>query len=317
MASLSDLAKFIKNCSGKNQTEILKLFLYTLLEVNQVSDLGSILLYNPATDKLYLWNEDDFLFVRGYLDKNQRWQETFDRWEGIAGVAFAKKETVIVGNTDADDRFRRGSPIKSMICVPIIFSGQKEPFGVVSFHNDSLDEQFDADTIELIEAYVIVLAKELKHARPPAGRPNNVRVFIVHGHDELALAQLKSLLLESKLVPVVLKEIPRTGTHILVKLEEEIGKCTAGFVLLTPDDLGRSQTDKKDKLVPRARQNVIFESGYLTAQFRDARRVCFLVQEPVDMPSDLDGLLYHTFDSIDKSTGTVLSVLKEWQLIPS
>jgi predicted nucleotide-binding protein len=200
-----------------------------------------------------------------------------------------------------------------MVCAPIIVSANKEPFGVVSFHNDSSSEQFDDETIELIETYVLVLANELQRS-PKRLNLEQAKIFIVHGRDELALAQLKSLLLEKNVRPIVLKDTPKTGPEILDKLEEEIGRCAGGFILLTPDDEGRLRNTEQ-QLVERARQNVIFESGYLLAQFRDARRVCFLVQRPVEMPSDLKGLLYEEFETIDRSRGRILSVLEEWQLI--
>jgi len=158
-----------------------------------------------------------------------------------------------------------------------------------------------------------VLANELQRS-PKRLNLEQAKIFIVHGRDELALAQLKSLLLEKNVQPIVLKDTPKTGPEILDKLEEEIGRCAGGFILLTPDDEGRLRNTQQ-QLVERARQNVIFESGYLLAQFRDARRVCFLVQRPVEMPSDLKGLLYEEFETIDRSRGRILSVLEEWQLI--
>jgi len=312
---ITPLRAFLRSCSGKSQSEILKLFLFTLIEQNTVSESGSILIYNPATDKLNLFNDDDFLFKRGFLKRGEHWQQSFDRWEGIAGAAFENRQIIVVANVDRDNRFTKnvGSiPVKGMVCAPIIVSANKEPFGVVSFHNDSSSEQFDDETIELIETYVLVLANELQRS-PKRLNLEQAKIFIVHGRDELALAQLKNLLLQKNLQPIVLKDTPKTGPEILAKLEEEIGRCAGGFILLTPDDEGRLRNTKA--LDKRARQNVIFESGYLLAQFRDARRVCFLVQRPVEMPSDLKGLLYEEFETIEGSRGRILSVLEEWQLI--
>jgi predicted nucleotide-binding protein len=312
---IAPLKAFLRSCSGKSQSEILKLFLFTLIEQNTVSESGSILIYNAATDKLNLFNDDDFLFKRGFLKPGEQWQKSFDRWEGIAGAAFENRQIIVVANVDRDNRFTKnvGSvPVKAMVCAPIIFSANREPFGVVSFHNDSSSEQFDNETVELIETYVLVLANELQRS-PKRLSLEQAKIFIVHGRDELALAQLKGLLLEKNLQPIVLKDRPKTGPEILDQLEEEIGKCAGGFILLTPDDEGRLKNT--ENLLERARQNVIFESGYLVAQFRDARRVCFLVQRPVEMPSDLQGLLYEKFETIDDSRARILNVLEEWQLI--
>ena len=42
----------------------------------------SVLIYNPATDKLNLFNDDDFLFKRRFLKRGEHWQQSFDRWKG-------------------------------------------------------------------------------------------------------------------------------------------------------------------------------------------------------------------------------------------
>jgi hypothetical protein len=68
---ITPLRAFLRSCSGKSQSEILKLFLFTLIEQNTVSESGSILIYNPATDKLNLFNDDDFLFKLGFLKRGE------------------------------------------------------------------------------------------------------------------------------------------------------------------------------------------------------------------------------------------------------
>ncbi|MFN0051392.1 MAG: TIR domain-containing protein [Planctomycetales bacterium] len=70
-----------------------------------------------------------------------------------------------------------------------------------------------------------------------------------------------------------------------------------------------------DELQPCARQNVIFEAGYLVAQFRGQGRVCFLLKKPMEMPSDLTGLLYEQFESIQSSRDRINRVLAGWKLL--
>ena len=66
------------------------------------------------------------------------------------------------------------------------------------------------------------------------------------------------------------------------------------IVLLTPDDLG-AKKDNKNDLQYRARQNVIFEHGFLIGRLgRD--KVCALVQGKVELPSDIHGVLYVHYD---------------------
>lgn len=308
---------FLKVTRGKSQSEILKNFLHHLISKMRVSEAGSVHVFNPTTGKLFLFNDDDFLFKLGYLRPGENWQETFAPWEGLAGRAFASRQTLATSDADADARFSRSAgdvPVKPIVCIPVLLSRQQEPFGVASFHNDALNEQLSTDTIQLVEWYTEMLGLALEASKEPLSLERNSRVFIVHGHDELALAQLENVLRRNALVPVVLRDQPKAGAEILEKLREEVNRSGAGFVLLTPDDEGRTKGAPSSH--PRARENVMFESGYLVAQFRDQRRVCFLVRQPIELPSDLKGLLVHHFDTIQKASGVIEDVLEEWRMIP-
>jgi predicted nucleotide-binding protein len=57
----------------------------------------------------------------------------------------------------------------------------------------------------------------------------------------------------------------------------------------------------------RARQNVVFEMGYFIGKLgRD--RVFLLLENGVDKPGDLDGIVYTSFDNAD---GWKLKLVKE------
>ena len=58
---------------------------------------------------------------------------------------------------------------------------------------------------------------------------------------------------------------------------------------------------------PRARQNVIFEHGYFIGKL-GRNRVVALHQGNVELPSDLEGVLYISFDTGD---GWQLNLAKE------
>jgi predicted nucleotide-binding protein len=67
--------------------------------------------------------------------------------------------------------------------------------------------------------------------------PKSKNVFIAHGRDFEPAEQLKGLLLESGLNPVILEEEATGGSKsVMEKLEEHSEVCYA-FVILTPDDL--------------------------------------------------------------------------------
>jgi predicted nucleotide-binding protein len=64
------------------------------------------------------------------------------------------------------------------------------------------------------------------------------------------------------------------------------------FVLLTSDDVGAEAATPNDKR-RRARQNVIFEMGFfLGALGRESGRVLLLHKGPLEIPSDLSGIIY-------------------------
>jgi hypothetical protein len=60
---------------------------------------------------------------------------------------------------------------------------------------------------------------------------------------------------------------------------------------------------------------VIFEAGFLTALFRKTRRVCFVKEGDLEIPSDLNGLLMETYTgNLDEER--IRSVLVLWGMLP-
>lgn len=118
-----------------------------------------------------------------------------------------------------------------------------------------------------------------------------------------------------KLKPVVIQSQARTGSDLLTFLEDKIRTCLAGLILLTPDDEGRLYQFGQ-QLRQRARQNVLFEAGYLTALFRHSNRICFL-QKGVDLeiPSDLHGLLMETAPDGIIDAERIKLTLSQWGLL--
>ena len=122
---------------------------------------------------------------------------------------------------------------------------------------------------------------------PPYAPPAKAKVFIVHGHDLGVLAEVEAFVLKANKTPVVLKGQP--GENLL----DELGKKTKGvqfaIVTATGDDVGASK--KKPDPHDRARQNVIFEFGFLIHQL-GRKKVFVLHHEGVELPSDYLGVIY-------------------------
>jgi CheY-like chemotaxis protein len=124
--------------------------------------------------------------------------------------------------------------------------------------------------------------------------PPSLQPFIVHGHDDKMKLDLKNYLQNTLHLPepIILHEKPNGGRTLIEKLEDYALLSSIIFVLLTPDDLmakaGDSDTEKR-----RARQNVIFEMGYFLGTLgRRSGRVLLLHRGPLDIPSDLAGIIY-------------------------
>ena len=116
--------------------------------------------------------------------------------------------------------------------------------------------------------------------------PQKKEVFIVHGHDKEAKLDVARFIEKLGLEAIILHEQPNKGRVIIEKLED-YAETAFAVVILTPDDVGAPK-DERDKLQPRARQNVIFELGLFIGKLgRD--RVCALYKksDEGDILSDL------------------------------
>jgi predicted nucleotide-binding protein len=123
--------------------------------------------------------------------------------------------------------------------------------------------------------------------------PSTNKIFIVYGHDVEAREQLELLLRRMKLEPVILQNLPIGGQTIIEKLESNLDVRYA-CVLLTPDDEGFPAGSPKDRK-PRARQNVVLELGMFLVRL-GRKRVAILYKGNLELPSDINGLIYIKFN---------------------
>jgi DNA-binding response OmpR family regulator len=118
--------------------------------------------------------------------------------------------------------------------------------------------------------------------------------FIVHGHDEDTLRNLKDFINENLKFPqpVILKEERSTGRTIIESLEFYGNQVDIAFVILTPDDILCDPKDN-DEVKRQARQNVIFELGFFYGLLgRLSGKVILLHRGPIDLPGDISGIIY-------------------------
>lgn len=132
-----------------------------------------------------------------------------------------------------------------------------------------------------------VLTQEMEE-KPMATAYNNKKVFVVHGHDHTLLDEVELMLRRIGLDPVIVKNEANSGRTIIQKIAD-LSDVGFGIILYTCCDEGRKKGDSE--LKDRARQNVIFEHGYLYAKLGPGR-VAALNDSGIEIPSDLSGVLY-------------------------
>ena len=140
------------------------------------------------------------------------------------------------------------------------------------------------------------------------------KVFVVHGHDATLKTDVERFLHEIGMEPIVLHRQPDQGQTIIEKFEQHSDVGYA-FVLLTPDEVAYPYNqdalpDNERSKEARARPNVIFEFGYFAGKL-GRERVCCLLKEGVEVPTDLSGLIYKKINgSIDSQAYSIILELK-------
>lgn len=130
-------------------------------------------------------------------------------------------------------------------------------------------------------------------------------VFIVHGHDEEAKTKAARFVEKLGFKPIILHEQASSGKTIIEKIEEYTN-VGFGIVLYTPCDTG-GKKESVPILKDRARQNVVFEHGYLIGKI-GRKNVCALVKGDVETPNDISGVVYV---HMDEASGWHLKLAKE------
>lgn len=198
----------------------------------------------------------------------------------------------------------------------------------VSMYEESLGEKI-ADTYKDIDKKIHRLDSLIERLEliPLAGQvalpasassrstqPRSKKVFVVHGHDEIAKTSLEVFLHEIGLEPVVLHRQADEGLTVIEKFEKHSDVGYA-FILLTPDEVAyvvaeASKPEAQRKTEFRARPNVIFEFGYFVGKLGRSR-VCCLYTGNVSLPSDVSGMIYKKYEkSIEDVAYSVIKDLK-------
>ena len=116
----------------------------------------------------------------------------------------------------------------------------------------------------------------------------NKNVFIVYGRDENLLNEVKLLVTQLGLKPILISNEPDKGRSIFGKIKDSVNKCCYSIVLWTPDDVGSLATET-EKIQFRARENVLIELGYVVAKLGE-ENVTIIKKGNPNIPTDIQGL---------------------------
>ncbi len=126
-------------------------------------------------------------------------------------------------------------------------------------------------------------------------KPNNLKrkkikkVFVVHGHDnQKKLEVTRFIENDLKKKAIILHEQPNKGRTIIEKFED-YADVDYAVAIWSADDKG--STSRSKKINKRARQNVVFETGFFIGKI-GRNRVAILYEEGVEIPSDYDGVIF-------------------------
>ncbi len=203
-----------------------------------------------------------------------------------------------------DGHFLQSGQIKRLV----VKQTEKTADELVKYEYDHMAEGVfmmisGADVVEY-EKHSVDITKELiknaesKISNPePAGKKVSAmdygKVFIVHGHEEAMKVSVARFIEKIGFEPIILHEQASSGMTIIEKIESYTN-VGFGVVLYSPCDLGGKNVASSVQR-GRARQNVVFEHGYLIAKLQ-RNNVCALVKGDVETPNDISGVVYVAFD---------------------
>jgi predicted nucleotide-binding protein len=243
--------------------------------LNKQADAGETILANAAT------------VVPG-SPKHEAWNHGRTRW---IDVTVAAANSLFTTSAPADEFEHAAHPLM------VINAGPREDFG---WEKEAVGKGVNKlhslrERLEYIEAPQDATARS---AAVRAAPTEDAHVFVVHGHDDARKTEIARTLEKAGEHPVtILHEKPEQGQTLIEKFEKHAGQAGFAVILLTWDDVGgpRPREGEDHDLYPRGRQNVVFEMGFFFGAL-GRRYTTVLYEEGVELPSDIDGLVYIPLD---------------------
>mgnify|MGYP005991207399 CR=1 FL=1 len=174
-------------------------------------------------------------------------------------------------------------------------------FGTYADRRKFLAEEFSPalNLLEFGHTVEMEKAEEFPVTQPNFNAAANIqpkkKIFIVHGRDNESKQELSRYIESLGIEVIILHDQASSGMTIIEKIEHYSNEVGFAFVLYTACDHGRGIHETKVHPKNRARQNVVFEHGYLMAKL-GRQNVCALVKGEIETPNDISGVVYVALD---------------------
>jgi predicted nucleotide-binding protein len=163
-----------------------------------------------------------------------------------------------------------------------------------------------------------IQSKDPNKTSIPIVTRNKRKVFIVHGRDNETKQEVSRFIETIGLEAIILHEQANAGMTIIEKIEHYSNDADFAVILYTACDQGRGIHESKFRPKDRARQNVVFEHGYLMAKL-GRENICALVKGNIETPNDISGVVYVPLEftgawktAVAKELVTCGYQLKQW-----
>lgn len=140
---------------------------------------------------------------------------------------------------------------------------------------------------------------------PPKAPQKGNRVFITHGKDKNILGQVKELVAYGKFEPIIAQERETAAKPVPDKVMDDMRSCQAAVIHVAIDEILKD-SDGNDR--PQINGNVLIEIGAAMALY--GKNFILLVEEGVDLPSNLQGLYECRYKGNELSMTATMKLLK-------
>jgi predicted nucleotide-binding protein len=188
----------------------------------------------------------------------------------------------------------------------------------VPFSDQAFDSGFtkheQAKLREVTNASNILLQKVKLLLSPPApdtrlnSQVRSNKIFVVHGQDNTMKSDVTQTLQQLDLDPIILHEKPNS-TQTLIQKTSDYTHVSFAVILLSPDELAYPTEKTSDEAKSQAKQNIIFELGYLLGRLGKQNVVAiYRKKKDFETPNDINEILW-----IEYKTGWYFELIKQLQ----